>query len=200
MLCLISRTSRRQRDGATLQPDREIVMEFIKQDEFKYIRALGALYLRMVFPSLDTLDIYNYLEPLYSDFRKLRVMNHMGRFELMYMDDFIDMLLREESVFDIQMSRLRKRIALEEIAAIEEYKSPLDEDLRKVSESESDDDDKATRKKERPSLISRKRSRSRERGERDRDDRKKRFLFPCAKQFYFSGGPCLEASKSRDVW
>ncbi|CAJ0950160.1 unnamed protein product, partial [Mesorhabditis belari] len=177
MLCLISRTSRRQRDGATLQPDREIVMEFIKQDEFKYIRALGALYLRMVFPSLDTLDIYNYLEPLYSDFRKLRVMNHMG-----------------------SRIRIDKRIALEEIAAIEEYKSPLDEDLRKVSESESDDDDKATRKKERPSLISRKRSRSRERGERDRDDRKKRFLFPCAKQFYFSGGPCLEASKSRDVW
>ncbi|CAJ0947712.1 unnamed protein product, partial [Mesorhabditis belari] len=149
-------------------------MEFIKQDEFKYIRALGALYLRMVFPSLDTLDIYNYLEPLYSDFRKLRVVIWAVGFELMYMDDFIDMLLREESVFDIQMSRLQKRIALEEIAAIEEYKSPLDEDLRKVSESESDDDDKATRKKERPSLISRKRSRSRERGERDRDDRKNR--------------------------
>ncbi|CAJ0929867.1 unnamed protein product, partial [Mesorhabditis belari] len=156
-----------------LQPDREIVMEFIKQDEFKYIRALGALYLRMAFPSLD---IYNYLEPLYSDFRKLRIMNHMGRFELMHMDDFIDMLLREERVFDIQMPRLQKRIALEEIAAIEEYKSPLDEDLGKVSESESDDDDKGTRKKERPSLISRRRSRSRERGERgerDRDDRKK---------------------------
>ncbi|CAJ0944088.1 unnamed protein product, partial [Mesorhabditis belari] len=80
------------------------------------------------------------------------------------------------------MPRLQKRIALEEIAAIEEHKSPLDEDLRKVSESESDDDDKATRKEERPSLISRKRSsifheliqmiadRSRE---RDRDRRRR---------------------------
>lgn len=150
-----------------LQPEREIVMEFIKQSDSKYIRALGALYLRMVFPSLE---IYNYLEPLYSDFRKLRIMNHMGRFELMYMDDFVDMLLREERIFDIQMPRLQKRIALEEMDAIEEYKSPLDEDLGKVSEDESEDE-KKERKKERPSLISKRRSRTPERDRRHRDKR-----------------------------
>lgn len=36
---------------------------------FRYVRVLGAFYLRLT--GLDT-DVYQYLEPLYNDYRKIR--------------------------------------------------------------------------------------------------------------------------------
>lgn len=53
-----------------IQPDMDIINEYIKQEEFKYIRALGAFYLRLV-GSATT--VYESLEPLLQDFRKLRI-------------------------------------------------------------------------------------------------------------------------------
>lgn len=41
----------------------------------RYVRALGAMYMRLVGTSLD---VYNYLEPLLNDYRKLKVQNKMG--------------------------------------------------------------------------------------------------------------------------
>jgi hypothetical protein len=52
-----------------IQPDKDIVIEYIRQDEYKYLRALGAFYLRL---TGNALDVYRYLEPLYNDYRKLR--------------------------------------------------------------------------------------------------------------------------------
>jgi pre-mRNA-splicing factor 38A len=94
-----------------IQPDKDIIIEYIKNDEFKYVRMLGEFLcaiwwlvrwvcpangahcheytataelrwtLRMLTPSLagafylrlvgKPLDVYNYLEPLLSDFRKV---------------------------------------------------------------------------------------------------------------------------------
>lgn len=42
---------------------------------FRYVRALGATYMRLTGSSLDC---YKYLEPLYLDYRKLRRMNKTG--------------------------------------------------------------------------------------------------------------------------
>ncbi|CAI2355009.1 unnamed protein product [Caenorhabditis sp. 36 PRJEB53466] len=149
-----------------IQPDKDIVLEFIQQEEFKYIRALGAMYLRLTFESTE---IYKYLEPLYNDFRKLRFMNKMGRFEVIYMDDFIDNLLREDRYCDIQLPRLQKRWALEEVTSLPPYKSLLDGDLVALSESEEEEEEEE--KKEKPRLTSRRRSRSRDR-EREVGDRR----------------------------
>jgi hypothetical protein len=52
-----------------IQPEKEIVVEFIRNEDFKYVRALGAFYMRMVGKALD---VYQYLEPLLNDYRKLR--------------------------------------------------------------------------------------------------------------------------------
>ena len=52
-----------------LQPDEEIVLEFVHQKDFKYLRALGAYYFRLVGKSEE---LYEELEPLYEDYRKLR--------------------------------------------------------------------------------------------------------------------------------
>jgi hypothetical protein len=52
-----------------LLPEKEIIIEFVKQEDFKYLRALGAFYLRLTGKSKE---IYQYLEPLLNDYRKLR--------------------------------------------------------------------------------------------------------------------------------
>ncbi|CAB3397738.1 unnamed protein product [Caenorhabditis bovis] len=148
-----------------IQPDKEIIIEFIEQEEFKYIRALGAMYLRLTF---DSVEIYKYLEPLYNDFRKLRYMNKMGRFEIIHMDEFIDHLLRDDRYCDIQLPRLQKRVALEEVKLLQPYKSLLDDDLLGMSSSDSEEEEV---KKEKPRLTSKRRSRSRDR-ERDVGDRR----------------------------
>lgn len=94
-----------------IQPEKDIIVEFIKNEEFKYVRALGAFYMRLTGTSLDC---YRYLEPLLNDFRKLRKQNRDGQFELVHMDEFIDYLLREERYCDIILPRIQKRHVLEE--------------------------------------------------------------------------------------
>lgn len=71
------------------------------------MRALGAFYLRLVYSSLDC---YKYLEPLLNDYRKLRFMDRSGQYQLSHMDEFIDLLLREERFCDIIMPRIQKRL------------------------------------------------------------------------------------------
>lgn len=94
-----------------IQPEKDIIVEFIKNEEFKYVRALGALYMRLTGTSLD---VYKYLEPLFNDNRKLRHQNKQGQFELIHMDEFIDNLLREERSCDVILPRIQKRHVLEE--------------------------------------------------------------------------------------
>jgi pre-mRNA-splicing factor 38A len=50
-------------------PEREVIREYVVQKEFKYIRALGAFDIRLTWPARD---IYQVLEPLLQDGRKLR--------------------------------------------------------------------------------------------------------------------------------
>jgi len=52
-----------------LQPEKPIILRFLEQDNFKYLRALAAFYLRLVGSAEE---IYQYLEPFYNDYRKLR--------------------------------------------------------------------------------------------------------------------------------
>jgi pre-mRNA-splicing factor 38A len=109
-----------------IQPEKDIIVEFIRNEEFKYVRALGALYMRLVGTSLEC---YKYLEPLLNDGRKLRRQNREGQFELVYMDEFIDELLREERLCDIILPRIQKRHVLEEANEIETRISALEDDV-----------------------------------------------------------------------
>ncbi|XP_067002560.2 pre-mRNA-splicing factor 38A [Anabrus simplex] len=121
-----------------IQPEKDIVVEFIKNEEFKYVRALGALYMRLVGTSLDC---YKYLEPLFNDSRKLRRQNRQGKFELVYMDEFIDELLREERCCDVILPRIQKRHVLEENNEIEAKISALDDDLEEGVESSGEEEE-----------------------------------------------------------
>lgn len=109
-----------------IQPEKDIVVEFIKNEEFKYVRALGAYYMRLTGSSVDC---YKYLEPLFADSRKLRFQNRLGAFEVIHMDEYIDQLLREERMCDIILPRIQKRYVLEENNEIEVKISILDDDI-----------------------------------------------------------------------
>ena len=52
-----------------IQPDDDVVEELVANEEFKYVRALGAFYLRL---TGRPADIYAQLEPLLNDYRPLR--------------------------------------------------------------------------------------------------------------------------------
>ncbi|XP_074115394.1 pre-mRNA processing factor 38 [Cotesia typhae] len=183
-----------------IQPEKDIIVEFIKNEEFKYVRALGALYMRLTGSSLDC---YKYLEPLFNDSRKLRIQNKQGVYEVIHMDEFIDMLLREERSCDIILPRIQKRHVLEESNELEAKVSALEDDIDEGIESSDDEemppvkderkkadydkdrerykerekrhsrsDKKSDRERDRSRSRDRKRERERER-DRDRRDRDK---------------------------
>jgi len=133
-----------------IQPEKEILVEYLRADEFKYLRALAVLYIRMTFRAVD---IYELLEPLLKDYRKLRFRNMAG-YSLMFMDEFVDSLLNEERVCDIILPRLAKRQTLEENDEIGPRKSRLLDAL----------EGKSDRGNSRSSSNSRSRSRSSSRG------------------------------------
>lgn len=107
-----------------IQPEKDIIYLYIDQTDFKYLRALGAFYLRL---TGRPVEIYTKLEPIYNDYRKLRVMDNQRRFSVIHMDEFIDSLLRDEKVFNITIPRLTKRYVLEDNRDLEPYKSELEE-------------------------------------------------------------------------
>jgi len=164
-----------------IQPQKDIIIEFIRNEDFKYVRALGAYYMRLTGTSLDC---FKYLEPLLNDYRKIRWQDREGKFHLSHMDEFVDTLLREERVCDIQLPRLQKRYVLEENNELEPRVSLLEaEDLDFEDDDEDDDDEEFEEKKklvemldkakEAPRDDRRDRRRSRSRS-RDRDRKRKR--------------------------
>ncbi|KAK9457975.1 PRP38 family-domain-containing protein [Dipodascopsis uninucleata] len=120
-----------------LQPEKEVVLEYLAAEDFKYLRALAAFYIRLTFPAVE---VYKLLEPLLSDYHKLRLRNSAG-FSLMYMDEYVDLLLTEERVCDIALPRLPKRIVLEDMEELDPRKSALDSELSELDDDDVDDDD-----------------------------------------------------------
>ena len=111
--------------------------------------------------TFQAVDVYEVLEPLLKDFRKLRYRNqsrytcpicvsriiqlHSAGYDLTYIDEFVDQLLNEERVCDIILPRLPKRTVLEENGELAPRQSHLldamegkdEEDTRSRSRSSS---------------------------------------------------------------
>ncbi|XP_053285822.1 pre-mRNA-splicing factor 38A isoform X2 [Pleuronectes platessa] len=121
-----------------IQPEKDIIVEFIKNEDFKYVRLLGAMYMRLTGTAADC---YKYLEPLYNDYRKIKSQNRNGEFELMHVDEFIDELLHEERMCDIILPRLQRRQVLEEAEMLDPRISALEEDLDEVETSDEEDEE-----------------------------------------------------------
>ncbi|CAK6977711.1 pre-mRNA-splicing factor 38A [Scomber scombrus] len=121
-----------------IQPEKDIIVEFIKNEDFKYVRLLGAMYMRLTGTAVDC---YKYLEPLYNDYRKIKSQNRNGEFELMHVDEYIDDLLHSERMCDIILPRLQKRQVLEEAEMLDTRISALEEDLDEVESSDEEDEE-----------------------------------------------------------
>ncbi|KFK36936.1 hypothetical protein AALP_AA4G191700 [Arabis alpina] len=119
-----------------IQPEKDIVVEFIKNDDYKYVRILGAFYLRL---TGSDIDVYRYLEPLYNDYRKVRQKLSDGRFSLTHVDEVIEELLTKDYSCDIAMPRLKKRWTLEQNALLEPRKSVLEDDFEEEEEKEENE-------------------------------------------------------------
>ncbi|XP_039457254.1 pre-mRNA-splicing factor 38A isoform X1 [Oreochromis aureus] len=127
-----------------IQPEKDIIVEFIKNEDFKYVRLLGAMYMRLTGTAVDC---YKYLEPLYNDYRKIKSQNRNGEFEVMHVDEFIDGLLQSERMCDVILPRLQKRQVLEEAEMLDPRISALEEDLDEVESSEEEDEEEDKVKK-----------------------------------------------------
>jgi pre-mRNA-splicing factor 38A len=159
-----------------IQPEKDIIIEFIRNEDFKYVRALGAIYMRLTAPAAD---VYKYLEPLYIDYRKMKRMNNQAKYELVHMDEFIDELLHGERVCAIALPRLQKRFVLEDLNELEPRVSPLDVnfDEAETSSSESSSDDESVpeiKEKTKENRSHRRRSDSENESQRDRDKDRER--------------------------
>ncbi|CDU17947.1 pre-mRNA-splicing factor 38A, putative [Plasmodium yoelii] len=111
-----------------LQPDKDIIYEFIKNEEFIYLRALGIFYLRLIGKGID---IYKNIEPILFDYRKIRIRLQDGSFQKIYMDVFADNCLVFSNFLDVDFPPLTKRVVLEENHLLEKinldyYKELLD--------------------------------------------------------------------------
>jgi len=126
-----------------IQPDEDVVMEYIKQVEWKYLRALGVMYLRI---SGRPVQVYQTLEPFLADYRKLRYRDLTGKMSLIHMDELVDWLIREETVCDVTMPQLPKREILEQGLQLAPRTSILEDDLadlEDLEEPKAGDDKKA---------------------------------------------------------
>ncbi|KAH6582221.1 hypothetical protein BASA61_008625 [Batrachochytrium salamandrivorans] len=116
-----------------LQPDDQIITLFLNTKDFKYLTALAAFYIRLT----DSHSrIYQRLEPLLEDRRKLRNRTNVGGYELTFMDQFISDLLTEDRMCDTILPRLTKRYMLEDQGDLELRTSILDGELDDMADGE----------------------------------------------------------------
>lgn len=182
-----------------IQPEKEILIEYLMVDEFKYLRALAAMYIRMTFPPVEVFEL---LEPLLKDYRKLRLRNMTG-YQLTFMDEFVDQLLTEERVCDTILPRLTKREVLEETEGLAPRTSALlDAMAGHASGSEDERGEKKIRKRSRSvkseRSVSRGRSRSRSGSAGSRSSKSRsRSLSVDMKERFVSKSPSRSRSRSR---
>ena len=134
-----------------IQPEREIVLEYLAAEDLKYLRALAAMYIRMTFPAIEVFEL---LEPLLNDYRKLRYRDTAGQYSLSHMDEFVDDLLKEERVCDLILPRLTRRSVLEENEGLRPRTSRLEDalvlgDAQGLDEADDSDDSLGAVRRER---------------------------------------------------
>jgi pre-mRNA-splicing factor 38A len=122
-----------------IAPERDIVIAYITNEHYKYVTALGAFYLRLTGKAVD---IYNYLEPLYADYRKIRRRNYDGSYEIIHIDEFMEELLTKDFSCDMVLPFLPKRQTLEETGELEPRISPLDDISDDEEEKQEEQEEK----------------------------------------------------------
>jgi pre-mRNA-splicing factor 38A len=122
-----------------LTPEREIIEFYLQQggEEFKYLRALAAFYVRLAWEKDE--EVYMTLEPLLGDYRKLKRRTREG-WQVTYMDQFVDDLLTKSRVCATTLPKINPRTFLEDEDRLEPRESALGEELDELdNDSEGHD-------------------------------------------------------------
>ncbi|KAI7240953.1 PRP38-domain-containing protein [Hortaea werneckii] len=112
-----------------LTPDRDIVLFYLQQEEFKYLRALAAFYIRLAWEKDE--EVYTTLEPYLTDMRKLKRRTREG-WALTHVDEFIDDLLIKSRVCATTLPKINPRLFLEDEDRLEPRESTLGEELEEL--------------------------------------------------------------------
>ena len=111
------------------------MLEYLRQEDFKYLSALAAFYIRLTF---DAKEVYQILEPLLGDWRKLRRRTRDGGYALTYIDQFVDDLLTKDRVCGTSLRKLPQRTVLEDLGVLEVRESPLGKELEGLDDDEDE--------------------------------------------------------------
>ncbi|KAI9850104.1 MAG: hypothetical protein M1838_006078 [Thelocarpon superellum] len=117
-----------------LNLERDVVLEYLGNEDFKYLRALAAFYVRLTF---DPAEVYKTLEPLLADYRKLKRRTRTG-FTVTYIDQFVDELLTKDRICATSLWKLSSRQQLEDLELLDERVSPLGGEIDEIDADELD--------------------------------------------------------------
>lgn len=157
-----------------LTPEKEIILHYLQQEDWKYLRALAAFYIRLAW---EPKDIYETLETYLSDFRKLKRRTR-DAYTLSFVDQFIDDLLTKDRICATSLWKMPSRTQLEDLDVLEPRVSPLgdeideldaeDEEMKNTSDGEVEGVRNGHSRSRSRSYDSRSRSRSYEKRRRSR--------------------------------
>lgn len=123
-----------------LTPERDIILFYLEKagQEFKYLRALAAFYIRLAWEKEG--EVYTTLEPYLADSRKLKRRLREG-WTLTYMDEFIDDLLVKNRTCATTLPKINPRLWLEDEDRLEPRKSALGEELKALDDEDGSGSD-----------------------------------------------------------
>jgi len=76
------------------------------------------------------------LEPLYNDYRKIRIRTVNGTFILNYVDEIIDDFFRKDMVFDTILPRIQYRYSMEKYGTLDNRLTVLEHDFEEAVREE----------------------------------------------------------------
>lgn len=101
-----------------------------KLGNFKYLRCLAAFYIRLAW---EPVEIYKTLEPLLTDYRKIK-RRLKDTFTLTHVDQFIDDLLTKDRICATSLWKLPSRANLEDLEMLDPRESPLGDEVDELDE------------------------------------------------------------------
>ena len=141
-----------------LDVEKEIIDEYLENEDFKYLRALACFFVRLT--ADDSVEVHKRLEKYLEDSRKLRRRGNQG-WTLIHVDEFVDDLLTKDRVCATSLWKLVPRQQLEDEDKLEERFSPVAHMLEEEDEQRSHEGSRnGNRRSRTPSSDSESRSRN----------------------------------------
>ncbi|KAF3044576.1 hypothetical protein E8E11_007733 [Didymella keratinophila] len=103
-----------------------------KLGAFKYLRCLAAFYIRLAW---EPVEIYRTLEPLLTDYRKIK-RRLKENFSLTHVDAFVDDLLTKDRICATSLWKMPPRSQLEDLDLLEPRESPLGDEIDMLDEED----------------------------------------------------------------